>query len=216
MPEYHPLRWLGKAILDEFATEQPDPYDGSVSRIHKDQGRMLFASIAALVIVAALILIIASSQSTRNYTPEHIEGLVRNIDFPAFLNLISTDHDAFLQRKLSSSALRQLRRKRTFVTLAYLKQLAAIATLLIEIGEAARRSSDPLLARAASKLANSAVRTRIMILKTYLECLPLLLFPRMEEFLRPTLISHYKDMHERFGLLRSLSQPVMIKAKLHS
>ncbi len=177
---------------------------------------MLLLSVSALVVVIGLMLIIASSRGTQNCTPENIESLVRNVDIPAFLNLIATNNDKFLKQHLSPSTFRRLRRKRTLATLAYLEQLATATKSLIQIGEAARRSPDPNLARSGIRLANTAVRTRIMILGAYLECLSLLVFPKMEGFLRPTLISHYRDMHERFGLLYSLTQPVMIKAKVRS
>ena len=70
---------------------------------------------------------------------------------------------------LAPAEFRAIHRERLRAALGYVRRAAHNASILLRLGEAARRNADPEIARAAAELAESALKLRMYALLA--ECL---------------------------------------------
>jgi hypothetical protein len=92
--------------------------------------------------------------------------------------------------------------------LNYLSAVSRNAAILLRIGDLASQSEDQEISRSGRELSNTALRTRILALRTYLRLIPEWLFPSARP-LRPDLVPHYDELKRCLVHLVSMQQPAM-------
>jgi hypothetical protein len=137
---------------------------------------------------------------------EDLAGQTQPVDFAAFSNLLDASQEQFLKQRLSANDYRQLRRARLLATLEYVKRLAHNAQVLMRLGEAARNSSEPEVAKAAQVLVNNALRMRLLAMSVTFKLYGELLVPQFSAELAPV-ADRYRQLTEAAGLLARLQQP---------
>ena len=137
---------------------------------------------------------------------EDLAGQTQPVDFAAFSNLLDASQEQFLKQRLSANDYRQLRRARLLATLEYVKRLAHNAQVLMRLGEAARSSSEPEVAKAAQALVNNALRMRLLAMSVTVKLYGELLVPQFSAELEPV-ADRYRQLTEAAGLLARLQQP---------
>jgi hypothetical protein len=91
--------------------------------------------------------------------------LMDSLDLAAFRNLVDPEEEAFLQSRLPAAQFRKIKRERTWVALAYVRDLSHIALEFSRFAHAAQSSSDPQLAELGRQIAYSAVSLRLLALQ---------------------------------------------------
>jgi hypothetical protein len=133
--------------------------------------------IALILVIAACLslafmLWLAKGRSSAIRGIEELPGRLRPVDIEAFRNLVDPEQTNFLWATLSRENFRKLQRERLLTAVEYISTAASNASVLIRMGEAARRSPEPAIAEAGEKLVNSAIRLRVYsfqaIVKLYL------------------------------------------------
>jgi hypothetical protein len=101
----------------------------------------------------------------------------RPIDVAAFRNLVDPGEEEFLRTNLGAREFTHLQRKRTLAVIAYVRCAAQNASVLLRVGEAARRSPDPEVALAAQQLVSGAIRLRLYAALALVKLYPATLVP---------------------------------------
>ena len=119
-----------------------------------------------IVILLALLSLVFLLRLTKGHascikSPDDLRSQIRPVDVQAFRNLTNSYEEQFLHTHLSPSEFRSVQRARLRAALEYVFGVANNAAVLIRMGEDARRSSDPSVAEAGQKLADSAMRLRL-------------------------------------------------------
>lgn len=139
-------------------------------------------------------------------SPESIRSLetrLREVDLGAFLNLTSTEETLFLRTALSQSTFRRVERQRVRVTVKYLRALALNAKILMQIGDLARRQTDPPLAAAGQELVETALRTRLLIMMAIFRLASHYAFPNLSSAPTRRLFADYSELKRRFSMLNA-------------
>ena len=102
--------------------------------------------------------------ATRNL--ENLDRDIRPVDVAAFRNLVDPEEDEYLQTRLAPAEFRTIRRERLRAAVRYVSGAARNAAIMMQMGEAARRSLDPKIAEAGEKLVDSALRLRLSAIQT--------------------------------------------------
>ena len=122
--------------------------------------------LSILVFVATLLLI--GVRGFRN-APESLDQLpsrLKPVNVEALLNLLDQEQDAYFAQCLSPGELRWVRRNRNIVAIEYVWRIVENAALLVRVGELAMKSPSLEISRAGEQIANSALHTRLLALKT--------------------------------------------------
>jgi hypothetical protein len=86
------------------------------------------------------------------------------LDLEAFRNLIDESEEEFLRASLAPGEYRSLRRIRRRAAVDYVSGVSHNAAVLLQFGQAARRSPDPEVGEAGRRLVDSAVELRMYAL----------------------------------------------------
>ena len=92
---------------------------------------------------------------------EQLQERIRPVDLEAFRNLTDPDEERFLVSNLPRSEFRVIERQRLRAAIDYLGGVSHNAGLLLQLGQAARRSTDGRIAEAGRNLVDEAVRLRL-------------------------------------------------------
>ena len=122
---------------------------------------LVFFALLALLFLARL----AKGRAFSLRQGEDSAARIQAIDIQGFRNLIDPAEVEFLRRNLSASEFRSVQRERLRAAVSYISCAAANAAILVQVGESARRSSDPAVAQAGENLVSSAIRLRIYALR---------------------------------------------------
>lgn len=95
---------------------------------------------------------------------KHSAQTVRPVDLKAFRTLMDREDEIFLKQRLPRSRFSRLKRQRVAVTMRYVGRIASNASLVMGLGEAARTSSDPEVARTAAQILELATQLRLQCL----------------------------------------------------
>ena len=121
-----------------------------------------------LVFLAALALaglfFFARGRSASVNALAELKEQTKPVDIAAFRNLIDPSEEDYLRENLSKPDFRSIRRERLYAAIEYLRCVSANAAVLLRLGEAARKSEDPEVAKAAQELVNSALVLRLNVL----------------------------------------------------
>lgn len=155
-----------------------------------------------------LLLVVARGQAAEVSRIEDLPGRTHPVDIEAFRNLVDPEEERYLRTHLASREFRRVQRRRVLAALEYVEHAAGNAAILIRLGEAARSSADPEVARAGERLADTALRMRIYGLVVETKLYAALLLPGVAISLAP-LAERYAGMTDVAGTLTRLQNPVV-------
>ena len=117
---------------------------------------ILFAAIAlALFVLRAVTVGYGATDEAE------LSKMIRPVDVEAFRNLMDPSEEDFLRQSLQRSAFRSIQRERLQAAREYLGGVSHNAGVLLQLGQAARGSTDARIAAAARHLVEEASRLRI-------------------------------------------------------
>ena len=120
----------------------------------------LILGVFGLVMLVVLLLAVRG-QSVAVCSLLDLEGCAQPVDLEAFRNLTEPQEERYLREHLAPADFRAIQRERSYATLGYVRRVAQNASILLRLGEAARRNTDPEVAHAAGELVESALRLRM-------------------------------------------------------
>ncbi len=172
---------------------------------------MVLLAILTAVALAAIGLVLWAIRGSvpRDASVEELESSLQQIDLSAFLNLTNPTETAFLAESLSPSAFRRVQRRRIYATFHYLNALSANAALLIRIGDMASRSGEADTVESGRTLSDTALRTRLLVLRAYWYLIPQWFFPSTRQEWSPSIVRHYDELKRCLVHLVSVQQPSM-------
>jgi hypothetical protein len=165
---------------------------------------LLFSVTAMLVLVHA-----ARGRGAAIARIEDLPEHTKPVDLEAFRNLMSRRDERYLRERLSGSEYRRVQRLRLRAGIEYVRRATANAAVLLRLGEAARRSPDPDISRAAQELVANAVMLRLMGFAAIVELTSRMLVPG-SGFSVTGLIGRYEDAVARVALLGRLQAPAAV------
>jgi hypothetical protein len=165
----------------------------------------LILVLAGLVALGLLVHIARKRASTAR-SPETLARRIQPVDIEAFRNLVDLAEEEYLRTHLAPSQFRAVQRQRLRAAVEYVACAARNAEIMVNLGEAARRSSEVAVADAGAKLVDSAVRLRMFALRARAKLYVGILFPGVH--ISPAgLPESYERMNGIVLLLGRLQQP---------
>ena len=161
----------------------------------------------ALVVfaVTALVVIFFAVRSRGEHITNvaELQGRIRPVDILAFRNLVDPEEESFLQSRLPAREFRVIQRERIRAAIEYVQCVAANAAILLRLGEAARLSAEPEIAKAGRELVETASKIRILSLSVGLKLRVRLVLPGLR--VSPIAVSNsYENMTGLVGRLGRL------------
>jgi hypothetical protein len=132
-------------------------------------------------------------------TPPRLEQ-IRSVDLRAFRNLMDPDEEEYLRRHLPPADFRRIQRERLRSAVEYVKCAASNAAVLTSFAEAARRNPDPVVAQAAAKLIDNAIRLRSYAFRAIPKLYLAMVFPG-RPFSSARVAESYEQMTRQMVLL---------------
>lgn len=170
----------------------------------------LLIILAAIALAAiGLVVWVVRGSIPRDATVEELESHLQQVDLRAFQNLTDRTETLFLAESLAPRRFRSVQRRRIFATFHYLNALSANAAILMRMGDMASRSTDSEIAESGRTLSNTALRTRLLVLRAYCYLVPQWLFPTTRQVWRPSVVTHYDELKRCLVHLVSVQQPSM-------
>jgi len=172
---------------------------------------MVLLAILAAIALAAIGLVVWAIRGSipGEASLEELESYLHQIDLPAFQNLTDPRETLFLAKSLTPHAFRTVQRRRIFAAFQYLNALSANAAILIRMGDMASRSDDGETAESGRTLSNTALRTRLLVLRAYCYLVPQWFFPSARPEWSPSVVMHYDELKRCLVHLVSVQQPSM-------
>jgi hypothetical protein len=128
------------------------------------------------------------------------------VDVDAFRNLVDPSEEAFLRTNLPPREFRAIHRERMLAAVQYLGGAFRNAAVLLQLGQAARRSGDPQVSDAGRHLVDNAVRLRFYALLAMVRLYARIAFPGAS--LEPAgIVNQYEEMSNWATLLGRLQHP---------
>jgi hypothetical protein len=132
------------------------------------------------------------------------------LDIEAFRNLVDPEEEAFLRSHLPAQEFRKIKRERARAALAYVKELSGASLQFARLGDAAKRSTDPVIAASGRQIANSAISLRLRALEANVRLVWSAAFPGFDSRPLRSLLDRYDQvsslLQEHNGLQRARSQ----------
>lgn len=123
---------------------------------------ILYATFGMLLLAAVFCLsMLLRRQGDPIRSINELAARSKPVDLQSFRNLVDADEEAYLRSSLSPANFRRLQRGRMIAATEYVRRTAHNASLLLQLGDAARRATDPDVARAGAELANRALQLRL-------------------------------------------------------
>jgi hypothetical protein len=155
----------------------------------------------------AFLSISAWHASPATQTFESLQTQLRKVDLAAFQNLSHPANQQFLQRRLSTSAFRTVQLLRIRAMMSYLLAVGHNAAIFIRIGEMAKHSPDKQVAETGQHLVDTALQTRILVLRIYPRLFAMWLLPRLASADFGPIISRYSLLTSELVQLLRLQRP---------
>lgn len=167
--------------------------------------------ITVIVIALALCAVVLFYMAVRSRRKQAGQG-VRPVDLTAFRALMDRDDELFLKEKLSRSKFSHLKRHRIRVMLRYVGRIAANASAVLRMGEAARVNSTPEVANAAAQVMELATQIRLQCLVAMTKLVLEYAVPSLQ--LTPGMLEpkyqSLRDSVSRLGVLTQSKAPLAI------
>ncbi len=172
---------------------------------------MILLGILAAIALAAIGLVVWAIRGSipRDANAEELESRLHQIDLPAFLNLTDPAETLFLAKSLAPTAFRAVQRRRILAVFHYLNALSSNAAILMRMGDLASRSEDADTAESGRTLSNTALNTRLLVLRAYSYLIPQWFFPSVQPKWGPSVVTHYDELKRCLVHLVSVQQPSM-------
>jgi hypothetical protein len=140
---------------------------------------MTIALIFAVIGIVALLVIIylAKNHMRHGGNLDELAAQLRSVDVHAFRNLIAEGEEQFLRERLPFLEFRAIHAQRMLAATEYIRCAAQNAAILIQLGEAARLSSDSEVVASAEKLVDNALRLRLYAFQTVPRLYLAIVFP---------------------------------------
>ena len=148
--------------------------------------------VAVAFFALGIVVYIAVRSRTRRVDLEKALQTFRSLDIEAFRNLVDAGEEAFLRDNLAPRRFREIKRQRAWAAFLYAREAGAAAAALAQIGQAAKRSSDPQIAASGAQLAENAFRLRLQSLGACLRLLTQIVLPDLRIRSLPPLVDHYE------------------------
>jgi len=139
----------------------------------------MFATfVSSLGIVALFVFLYLALRNRPPEDLEHLASRIRPVNVDAFLNLTDNSEEEYLRKRLPAPQFRKIQRERILAAIEYVRVAGRNASILVQLAEAAKRSSDPEIALAGQKLLDGALRLRLYALATVPRLYFTILVPR--------------------------------------
>src|SRR3954466_1301256 len=156
-------------------------------------------------LAAAFFLHVSHRHAVAISNLDDLSGRTQPVDLEAFQNLVDSADTAFLRRSLPPLQFRSVRRERAQAAADYVQRIAHNAGILLKLGQAARASTDPEIARAAQSMIERALAVRMIamqaLFKLRLQALTGFDFSNTDVFVR------YGRLTESVALFTRLQRP---------
>jgi hypothetical protein len=158
------------------------------------------------LLALALTIYLAKGHLSKGGDLEKLAIQLRPVDVGAFCNLISASEQQYLREHLPSREFRSIHRERMGAAVEYVRCAAHNASILMRLGDAARRHSDPSVKQAGEKLLENGLRLRLYAIQVVPRLYLSMAFPKA----RPTpdiLADTYDNMSRQVVTLSCLHFP---------
>ena len=166
---------------------------------------VLILGLFALVMMGVLLRVVRGQSAAVNRL-EELAGRTQPVDLEAFRNLTDPREEEYLRAELAPEDFRVLQRERFRGALEYVQRVSGNATVLLRVGEAARRSQDPEVARAGGELAENALSLRMHALLAVGLLRARILFPDAR-WSPVRLVADYQRVRDGVARLSRLQRP---------
>ncbi len=172
---------------------------------------MVLIIILSAVALAAIGLVTWTllGSAPRNASAEELESRLHQVDLSAFLNLTDPAETSFLAQSLAPRRFRRVQRLRIQAIFRYLNALSDNAVILMRLGDLASHSDDPEVAESGRTLSNTALRTRLLVLRAYYFLAPQWFFPSTKQQWSAGVVAHYGELKQALVHLVSVQRPTM-------
>jgi hypothetical protein len=158
--------------------------------------------ITVIVIALALCAVMLFYMAVRSRRTQAGQSF-RTVDLNAFRTLTDRDDELFMRENLPRSKFSHLKRQRIRVTVRYVARIAANASAVMHVGEAARVSSAPEVAHAAAQVMELATQIRLQCLVALTKLSLEYAMPSLQ--LTPAiLVPKYQSLRENLRVLGDL------------
>ncbi len=158
--------------------------------------------ITVIVIALALCAVMLFYVAVRSRRTQ-AEQKFRAVDLNALRTLMDRDDELFMRAKLPRSKFSHLKRQRIRVIMRHVTRIAANASAVMHVGEAARASSTPEVAHAAAQVMELATQIRLQCLVALTKLSLEYAMPSLQ--LTPAmLVPKYQSLRENLRLLGDL------------
>jgi len=163
-----------------------------------------------LVVIAGLTLfffvVAIRGYRVAPFESSKVAERLREVDLEAFRNLVDPDEEQYLRVHLPPREFRVIQRRRMRAALDYIGGVSHNAAILLQIGQAARVSSDQRVAEAGRQLVDDAVRLRLYSFVAGAKlCTRMAFAGTGRESLR--IVESYQTISHRAALLGRLQNP---------
>ena len=158
------------------------------------------------LLMMAVLLLAVRGQSVVVHSLQELEGRTQPVDLDAFRNLTDPREEEYLRQNLAPGDFRSAQRERLRAALGYVRRAAYNASILLRLGEAARRNADPEIARAAGELVESALWLRLYALQAVVLLYARIVFPDARWTFGP-MASDYQSLRDGVARLCRLQLP---------
>ena len=167
---------------------------------------MIEIYIAVALMAMAMMWRAARGQSAPVKALDDLQGRTLEVDLAAFRNLTDPAQDEFLRRELSPREFRAVQRGRRLAAIEYLRRAAHNATILLRLGEAARKSVEPAIMAAGEQLVGAALTMRLYSLLAIAELYVEVALPDVS-FSLAKATEHYESLRVSLSRLGYLQRP---------
>ena len=158
--------------------------------------------ITVIVIALALCAVVLFYMAVRGRKTQR-ELSFRAVDLNAFRTLMDRDDELFMRKKLPRAKFSRLKRQRIRVIMRYVSRIAANASAVMHIGEAARASSVPEVAQTATQVMELATQIRLQCLVALTKLSLEYAIPSLQ--LTPAMLApKYQSLRDNLQLLGNL------------
>ncbi len=147
------------------------------------------------VLIAFVLLLCFAYLATRRTKdlPDVDRALmaIRALDIEAFRNLVDPEEEAFLRSRLPVAEFKRIKRERARAALSYVRALSSVSLQFARLGDAARRSPDPVIAASGKQIADSAIYLRLRALDAGAQLMLAAAFPSLDPLRLRSLLQQY-------------------------
>jgi hypothetical protein len=159
-------------------------------------------TITVLVVALALCAVVLFYTAVRSRRKQAGPAF-RSVDLNAFRTLMDRDDELFMKEKLPRGEFFHLKRQRIRVTVRYVARIAANASAVLRVGEAARLSPAPEVAQTAAQVTELAGQIRVQCLLAFAKLTMEYAMPSLQ--LTPAILEpKYQTLRENMKRLSNL------------